>query len=213
MAGELNALRFERFDQLVANLADQGVSQQEIARRTGLPPQYVSDVKRHRRTVSELFARRLAAQFDFDYEWLLGSGTSSASLGSCGVDETSGILSLPVVGDPIQGPPRSHRHWQGECIELAGIAAAKARSALDPYILRFRADDRDGLLQRNDLLLISQMVDETAELHVVAVSIKKLYLARGTYGAFQRVSKQARDPLPESTKAIGHCVGIVWRQL
>ena len=74
------AARRERFSQVLDALEKQGLSQREIAMRACVPPQYFSDVKLGRRSLSELFARRLGEEFDVDHIWLMtGSACARAA--------------------------------------------------------------------------------------------------------------------------------------
>ena len=66
------SLPARRLVELLQRLGEKGISQAQVARRANVPAQYVSDVRNERRTLTELFARRLAEEFHFDFEWLLG---------------------------------------------------------------------------------------------------------------------------------------------
>jgi transcriptional regulator with XRE-family HTH domain len=213
-----------RLQKLLETLRQQGTTQKEIAERANIPASYLADMKNGHRAVTELFARRLAAEFDIDHQWLLGGvGTmDSIETGSEGVIEGSGSLWLPVFIDPIEGPPLIHRAWNGSSIEIAGAAAARVRLADSPYILRYGQDDgsfdndaellghevKKGRLRCGDLLLISQSCNETAEFQVVKTSPSTAYLMRATIrGTWQRVA-DGREY--QGQRVIGHCIGLVW---
>lgn len=72
-------------------------------------------------------------------------------------------------------------------------------------------NDHAGRLRKDDLLLISQNTDDTAEIHVVRIR-RGLYPARRIdEGVWQRVAEKAtvRDDL----EIVGHVMGIVWAAL
>ena len=66
-------VRCERFNEVIAELRDQqGLSANDIAATIKMPPQYLSDMRRDRRRVTELTARRLGDAYGINYAWLLG---------------------------------------------------------------------------------------------------------------------------------------------
>jgi transcriptional regulator with XRE-family HTH domain len=206
-------IRRQRLAILLEALAAQGFSQNQVAQRTGMPPSYVSDCKLGSRPVSELFARRLAEQFRFDYRWLLGEvGTAdSLTLGAEVAQEESHSLWLPVFPHPIEGPPGSHRDWDGLSIELGAPAAAHARAAEQPYVLRFEGKDHAARLHKRDLILISQTRNDDAEIQVVRVQ-RKLFLAR-RLGLEQWQRVVGSSVIEGIRQVAGHCVGILWSPL
>ena len=200
-----------RLTMLLERLAEQGTTQLEVARRANFAPQYLSDVKLERKPITELFARRLADSFEFDYRWLMSGEGDPPRVLEAGARKTppeSTIVRLPVFHSPILGDPWSHAAWDGTTASLAGAAAALARSAKQPYVLRFGRADHRRRLQENDLLLVSQELSAQAEIHLVR-SGSKLYLARKAPKArWQRV---ANGKLLEGTwQPVGHCIGIIW---
>ena len=184
----------------------------EVAAKSGLPAQYLSDVKRGRRPMTELIARRLGGRFGVDFQWFLG-GSSSMEVPqsqSAGLPATSALW-LPLFPFPIDCAPRAHPQWDGAGVEVAGAAAAKLVLARHPYVLRFGRTDIQGRLMKGDLILISQQPDEDAQIHVVRHR-KKSYLARAAKGGtWIRVADGTE--LPSSCPATGHCVGVVWSSL
>jgi len=202
-----------RFLELLQRLASEGITQQEVARRCGVPPQYVSDVKGGRRSLTELFARRIDEEFGVDYEWLRGDTEPSQSGRSVrmGGRARSNLIRLPVFPNPIEGEPYSHPSWDGSEIDLCGAAVTRLITADLPYVLRFGAHDRVGRLRKDDLVLISQASSQDAEIHVLQ-SNKTLFLAR-------RNRASGWEPLVRGKRMLaplivrGHCVGIVWGSL
>ena len=61
-----------RIQSFLDALKKRGVSQARLAVVIGVPVQYICDVKNGRRTVSELFARRIQDACGINHLWLLG---------------------------------------------------------------------------------------------------------------------------------------------
>jgi transcriptional regulator with XRE-family HTH domain len=218
---QVENLSRQRVVDLLELLARQGLTQQQVASRANLPGQYVSDMKHGRRPVSELAARRIGAEFDVNYKWLLGTSNSMESPESrSGYSAASSDASptgswLPLLSFPIEGEPRAHPAWDSTMVEIAGAAADKLVFARLPYALRFGHDDVQGRLRKNDLVLISQTPSADAEISVVRFK-KKLFLARRRAETWERVAKGNKKesilPRDECTE-VGHCVGIIWGSL
>jgi transcriptional regulator with XRE-family HTH domain len=206
----LSELAQQRLNELLEQLAQEGLTQQAAAARANLPPQYLSDMKRGHRTITELVARRLAEEFDLDHRWLLG--ISSTRNRPPLVAPSGGGFWLPVLSHPVEGDPREHPDWDGTGIELAGFAVAKLVRAVQPYVLRFGHNDiHQKRLKKKDLILISQGAPKKAEIAVVK-SDKKAFLARRQDdGTWQRVANGAT--LPKTSVPIGYCVGVIWSSL
>lgn len=197
----------DRLSQFVENLADQGLTQVQIATRANLPPQYLSDIKRGRRPMTELVARRLGEEFDVNYQWLMGT----SNIMERPTVKSGQTVKLPLLPFPIEGEPREHAAWNGAEVEIAGAAAGRVSSAKSPFILQFGHDDVKGRLRKGDLILISQALNDDAEIQVVGYR-KKLFLARASGdGTWNRVAGDSE--LPANCPVKGHCVGIVWAAL
>ncbi|MCE9555386.1 MAG: helix-turn-helix domain-containing protein [Planctomycetes bacterium] len=205
-------LATQRLNALLELLAEQGFTQIQIAAKGGLPPQYISDIKRGRRPMTELVARRLGEEFDVNFQWLMGTSNSMENPMPRSVAAmASSTVWLPLFPHPIEGEARAHPKWGGAGIEVAGIAAAKLVLSKNPYILRFGHNDIQGRLRQGDLILISQVASADAEIHVVHHR-KKSFLARATKGgSWSRVANG--NVLPSDCPVTGHCVGIVWSSL
>jgi hypothetical protein len=164
--------------------------------------------------VSELFARRLAERYDFDYRWLTtGEGKPPQFLHMRGGTSVPapGLMRLPLFDSPIYGQPEALAEWTGAFVELAGAAAAQAQAATEPYIVRFGKNDPQGSLKQNDLVLVSQAVNQEAAIQVVRQRQQCFLARKAPDGTLQRI---ATDQACGSTaKVVGHCVGIVWRVL
>ncbi len=164
--------------------------------------------------MSELFARRLAERYDFDYRWLTtGEGKPPQfhhMRGGTSVP-APGLMRLPLFDSPIYGQPQMRAEWTGAVVELAGAAAAQARAAKEPYIVRFGKHDPKGCLKQNDLVLVSQAVNEEAAIQVVRQG-QKCFLARKTPDeTLRRIAPD--QPIGHAANVVGHCLGIVWRVL
>jgi transcriptional regulator with XRE-family HTH domain len=205
------AVATKRFNDLLEPLLERGLTQAQIATKAGIPPQYFSDIKRGERPVTELIARRLGEEFNFNYRWLMGTSNTMENPAPQSVVATSGnTLWLPLFPFPIEGEPRQHSKWNGVCVELAGVAAGKVGLARYPYVLQFGHNDVEGRLKQGDLILISQAPNADAAIHVVSYR-KKSFLARARDGSWHRVAND--NELPSDCPATGHCIGIVWSAL
>lgn len=205
------SLPARRFFELLQSLGRQGISQAQVARRANVPPQYVSDVRNARRPLTELFARRLADEFDFNFQWLLGLEDSpDRPVLSVPPAPREKKFWLPMIGEPIAGEPREHPRWSGAYTELSGVAAAKATQVVQPYVLQLGHGDRDGRLRKGDFVLVSQATAENAELSIVRCG-KKILLARKKGAKWLRVA--TGEPLRGDCHVTGHCVGVVWSAL
>ena len=205
-------LATQRLNQFLKTLHEQGFSQTQVAAKAGLPAQYLSDIKRGQRPMTELVARRLGEEFDTNFQWLLGTSDSmeNPSPRSSAFSSGSSVW-LPLFSHPIEGEPRAQSTWDGTGVEVAGAAAAKLISSKLPYVLRFSRDDVQGRLRKGDLVLISQAADVEAEINVVRHR-KKLFLARrDDTGTWIRVGNG--HELPPECPVFGHCVGVVWSPL
>jgi transcriptional regulator with XRE-family HTH domain len=209
----LAELRKDRLVKLLDVLDKKGISQSEVARRTGVPPQYLNDVKSRRRSLSERFARRLQDEFQVNYQWLLGS---HGSMEMQRLDQGTGPadarrLWLPVFAHPISGDPFTVPDWDGSSVEIAGVAAMRVLQADRPYAHRFGAKDRRGRLCSGDLLLVSQAGNVNADIHVIRMG-RKCHLARrkdsGEWECLNPDISISGEPT-----VIGHGLGIIWGAL
>lgn len=206
------AIATKRFNDLLEALLEQGLTQAQIAAKAGIPPQYLSDIKRNKRPVTELIARRLGEEFDFNYRWLTGTSNSMENSAQPSATTTAGdTVWLPLFPFPIEDEPRQNSQWTGAGVEIAGAAAGKIGLARYPYVLQFGHGDVQGRLQQGDLVLISQATNTDAEIHVVRYR-NKLFLARRNKDrSWTRVANG--NKLPSNCPVMGHCVGIVWSSL
>jgi plasmid maintenance system antidote protein VapI len=196
----------QRLNILLEQGSEQGVTQNQLAAKAGLPPQYLSDIKCGRRPLSELVARRMSEVLNCNFEWLMGT----SDLITAAKAATSSLW-LPVFPHPIEGEPRTHPKWDGTAVDIAGAGAAQVALAKDPYILRFNNNDMERRLRRGDLILVSQTVNLGAEISIVRRGAKA-YLARAQPdGTWRRVGDGT--VLPTDCLVIGHCLAIIWAPL
>ena len=175
-----------------------------------MPPQYLSDVRNEHRPLTELFARRLAEEFGFNFQWLLGLEDSPERSVLSVPPSPREKIWLPMIGEAIAGEPREHPRWSGAYTEVSGIAAAKAARAVQPYVLQLGHGDREGRLRKGDFVLISQATAENAELSIVRCG-KKILLARKKGAKWLRAA--TGEPLRGDCDVTGHCLGVVWSAL
>jgi transcriptional regulator with XRE-family HTH domain len=214
---KLQDLSRARLEKLLAVLEEQGISQREVAKRLTVPASYLSDVKNGRRPVTELLAGRFHKEYGVEPHWLLGSAGSMdvPPLAVAPANGDSRRAWLPVFVKPISGDPTQNADWDGSCVELAGVAAVRVLFADRPYVLRLGVDDRAGRLRRGDLVLISQAVEDAAQIQVLKTSGKsgKMFLARrDAEGGWQRLS-HIDDQIVGEPLVVGHCLGVVWSKL
>jgi transcriptional regulator with XRE-family HTH domain len=208
----LTGLATQRFSHFLELLKEQGYTQTLVAAELGMLPQYLSDVNRGQRPVTELLARRMGQEFDVNFEWLLGSSGSMENPSSQSKSEkASSTVWLPLFPHPIEGEPRVHSRWNGACVEVTGVAAAKLVLAKHPYVLCLDHDDQEGRLRQGDFLLISQAIDKAAQISVVRYRQKSFLARRNPDGSWRRVANE--NVLPAASPVTGHCVGILWSSL
>lgn len=205
-------LALQRLKHLLERQRQRGFTQVQIAAKAGLPPQYLSDIKRGRRPMTELVARRLGEECGVSFQWLLGiSDAMDCRPLPSALTSSSHSVWLPLFPHPIEGEPRVHPRWNGAGMEVAGAIASKLILLKHPYLLQFEHNDLRGRIRAGDLIVISQQSSSTAEIHVVRFR-KKSFLARvNRNGSWTRVANG--DVLPKDAPVTGHCVGIVWSPL
>lgn len=206
--GDPNA-RNRRLRALLEQLAEQGISQQQIARQLNVPASYLSDVKLGRKTLTDTFGRFFCSEFGVGLDWLLdGVGPQTKPQLSSPPDAAkSAQVMLPVLSELIQGNPEDSPAWDGSRVEVAGVAAARALRADHPYVLKSPVDDKLGRIKKNDLLLIDQNASEEATLLVV-LDVRELHLARRTQRGYQAV--ESGRAMRAAATPVGACLGIIW---
>lgn len=138
-----------------------GLTGREIARLSGTRPQYISDIKRRQRPLSnDMFLRTLAGLFG-DYKWLITGDL---------VKDTKHIVDfyphiskadaeffpLPVLERPFVGPTMTTDEWDGSFICVTAVAADRARVMTMPYLLHLPFNEKGGRFRQGDYLLVEQ---------------------------------------------------------
>lgn len=208
--------RVERLKQALRKIArEQGLTQKQIAARLGIPPQYLSDVKRNRRAVAELLARRFGQEFRMRHEWLLhGEEPSELQTERADVERAAvsgGNVFLPILRRPCVGDPLKSRFWERSHVELTGPAAAVAGRCSQPYVLRVEHGERGGRLKRDDVVLISQTPNANSQYQIVVHRRLPRLVHLGRDRRLRLL--EGGDPVPEATRRVGCCRGIVWASL
>ena len=204
-------LAIQRLHEFLEELSLKGYTQTQIATQAGLPPQYLSDIKRGRRPMTELVARRLGTEWKANFQWLMGRSFCPDQPSSSSASASSEDELLPLFQHPIDGDPQTHPKWKGNFVRVPDAALAKLSFASRPYVLEFQSKDREGRLRKGDMILMSQQPNDRAAIQVVRHG-KKSFLVRQTDdGHWSRVADDTI--LPEDSERIGHCVGIIWSSL
>lgn len=138
-----------------------GLTGREIARLSGTRPQYISDIKRRQRPLSnDMFLRTLAGLFG-DYKWLITGDL---------VKDTKHIVDfypyvskagkesfpLPVLERPFVGPAMTTDEWDGAFVTVTAIAAERASAMRKPYLLHLPFNEKSGRFRQGDYLLVEQ---------------------------------------------------------
>jgi transcriptional regulator with XRE-family HTH domain len=196
--------------------------QTDVAERLGVSPQYLSDVKRGRRPLSERIAWRIEDTFGVNHLWLLhGQGEAGEvtppprRVAGARAERTA----LPVLPSLEWGDPRQSMKWRGLLMELGGPAAAASCRATDPYLLHLDYDAPKANLKENDLLLISQE-DEPGDHEIVVLAqveraedgARSLLLARRD-GETDFTALRPHARIKDDPQIVGLCLGVVWRSL
>ena len=206
-----NAGRAERLTTILNHLKGGGLSQSQVANELNVPSNYLSDLKRKQRVITEPFARMLSSQFGVSFVWFW-TGRGKAQLPRIRTEGTRPEHSamLPILSQLHSGPPREEETWDGSLLPLAGRSAEEASNATLPYILRVSAADATAGLPENALILISQGISKSSGMAVVR-SHGSLMLAREDGNRWVAVRTGRR--IPEKAELIGRALGIVWAPL
>ncbi len=202
--------RNRRLEELLQQLANQGITQQQVARRLNVPASYLSDVKLARKTLSDSFARCFCTEFGVGLDWLLDGTGPQAKPQLAATASSEGPILVPIFSQPIAGDPQGVRAWDGSRVELSGAAAIQATRATQPYVLRCPVEDKLGRVNRNDLILVDQNISEPTSM-VIIRDKDELQLARQLKQGFRSV--ETGRAISGKPVMIGVCLGIVWASL
>jgi len=200
----------DRLASLLAQCAAQGVTQAKIAREIGVAPQFFCDLLRHRRPLTELIARRLGDYFKVDYRSLLTPQGSAPQAALASDTFVGSGTCLPILPHPVEGDPKLHRRWNGNYVQVPSVAMQKLVAATDPYVLRYGNPDTEDRLHAGDLVLISQSLNDTAQISVVKTG-RKCSLCRRKNRRWVRLA--TGEALSSDAVVVGHCLGILWSTL
>jgi transcriptional regulator with XRE-family HTH domain len=214
-------LSAERVAGVLEDCRSKKIWQTELAKRLGIPKQYLTDYKKNRRTIGESVARRWEDAFGVNWQWLTGRSNEKEpeAVQIAGAAKRSNGVWLPIFDHPIEGEPRDQPKWAGITAEVVGAAATKAKHGALPYLLKFGANDHQQILQKGDLLLMSQAAVVTHSrieevVHVIQYG-RGMYLVRRTSRGWQRLaSAYSRHLIPfDRCTVCGHVLAIVYRSL
>ena len=205
--------RAARFREFLSWAKQKGMSQTEVAARLGLPRQYVTNLKNGGRVLTELFARRVADEFQVDHLWLL-SGTGSMQRPSVvpqsQAPSRADSIVLPLLMELVSGEPRRSPAWDGAVVSVTGPAVYAVGESVHSYVYRVSADDSSGRLKQGDLVLICQDGPRDSPPELVLLEFgDRPTLAWSTNDGRWKSTRTGRSVSAES-KIIGHCLGIVW---
>ncbi len=207
--------RVERLKRALRKIArERGLTQKEIAARSGIPPQFLSDLKHNRRNIAELLARRFSDEFRVRHTWLLqGKGPVElpTDAGDAVPGAAEGSVFLPILRRPHVGDPLKSRFWERSHFQLTGPAAALAGRCTQAYVLRVEHDERGGRLRQGDLVLVSQTADANSPYQIIVHRRRPRLIRLGSDHRLRLL--EGGDQLPDSAKRVGHCCGIVWAVL
>ena len=206
--------RANRLAEVLDQIASQGFTQRQVALELECAAAVSVRLRYARRHMTEPFARRFAELYKLSMTWLLtGHGPAeSPQIPQVTPGVAGGTYCLPVLSAPCEGDPRHSPAWDGSTLVITGAAAAAAERAQSPYVLRVGSHDTSGRFQQNDLVLCSQDTRTDVCLALVRRRDAKIVITRqDVSGQMDHLSRgKARS---ESSKAVGHCVGVIWSPL
>lgn len=179
----------EHLTSIYAGMIDSiGLTGREIARISGTRPQYISDIKRRQRPLSqEMFMRTLLGLYG-GYKWLISGDLAVdtqriIALYPYIANPEGSSFPLPVFRRPFMGPKMSMEDWDGTFMCVTSPVKEAARRMHEPYILHLPFDDRSGRLKKGDYLLVEQ-ADNAEAAYVLIKSGWGVKLARRMDGGY-----------------------------
>jgi len=210
---QMHADRAARFREFLNWAKQHGKSQTEVGVRLGLPRQYVTNVKTGSRVLTELFARRVAGEFDVDYLWLLdGVGVmqrhSMASQPKA--SSVADTILLPLLSELVSGEPRRSPSLDGALVAIIGPALYAAGDSVHPYVFRVTDDDSTGRFKQGDLILICQGDRKDPPSQLVLLELGKRRTLAWRTGDGRWKSAFTGRAVSTKAKTVGHCLGVLW---
>ncbi len=160
-----------------------GLRQSFLAKKCGVRPQILTDIKSGRRYFSKKMADALLAAsqgepWEFWVRHMLDNAFNPPKYEGLeeffeDMDEDAPeatkvpMNSLPILTTPCLGDPFESNAYYGERISVAEAIAELALSTEPAYVLRLHSDDVFKRLRSGDLLLVSQTADAEKEIMVV----------------------------------------------
>lgn len=199
----------ERVKTLTKLILEEGISQVELAKRVGVKPQYLSDVKNGRKPLTDNFAYQLGRKMGKKWQVLLGVSPVPQHL--VGNEGFLTIIKLPVLSVPISGDPKKSKSWDSSFIEISGNVIPLIEQAENPYILRIPHTCTDDRLWPDDMVLIDQSPSNAAK-YIIVENKGTLTLAKRTDEGIKNLADGTlleEDELQQ----IGHIVTILMGRL
>lgn len=166
-----------------------GLTGREIAKLSGTRPQYISDIKRRQRPLSQdMFMRTLLGLYG-DYKWLISGDLPMdtqriITLYPYISNVNGNTMPLPVFQRPFMGPKLTADDWDGTFVCVTSPVKEQVKEMRNPYILHLPFNDKFGRLQKGDYLLVNQA--KTADANYVLIkSGWGVKLARKCSGGFE----------------------------
>src|SRR5690606_31588591 len=97
-------------------------------------------------------------------------------------------IALPLLPRLVNGVPEESSHWEGVLVEVCGLEAIAAMKSEKPYVLKFDRTDPKGLLNKGDLLLISQKPLEEARVAVAGTAGRYFLARRDPGGKWKKIA-------------------------
>jgi len=221
----------ERLAGILAQLKASGIPQQEVAKRMGTPPQFLSDVKSGRSTLTPAFAVRLERAFGINHGWLLQEEgepwlTDLPKEAHPSVGPGAEMERLPLLDTVVAGDSSQAADWYGARYP---VFAGQARSAVaggDRYVLRLSQENAFGEFKADDLVLIENRPDISPKVAVGKVCTVHVGGDR-RLDALVWDEKRRRMCLAQSgmefaddheaerqgVQILGICVSLIWRRI
>ncbi|NOZ21104.1 MAG: helix-turn-helix domain-containing protein [Planctomycetes bacterium] len=221
----------ERLAKILAQLKASGIPQQEVARRIETPPQFLSDVKAGRSTLTATFAVRLERAFGINHGWLLQEEgepwlTDLPQDAHPAMGPGTEMERLPLLDALVAGDPNRASEWYGARYPVFAGQARPAVAGGRRYVLRLSEENAFGELKADDLLLIENRPDISLKAVVgkvctVQVGDSRTLDAVGWDPKAQRyrLAQSGREfetdqeAASQGVEILGICLSVIWRKI
>lgn len=197
-------------------LSEIGLTGREIARLSGTRPQYISDIKRRQRPLSQdMFMRTLLGLFG-EYKWLISGNLPMdteriKALYPYISNPDSEVCPLPVFQRPFMGPKMTVDDWDGSFFCVTNPIKDMVKQMRNPYVLHLPFNDKSGRLKRGDYLLVNQTNSSDAN-YVLVKSGWGVKLVRRVETMFEDVESGEQRPGDE-VQIIGNVAMLIYGAL